>query len=72
MGSELIIFIPPLFNQYLNLQLKERVIYHIVSKNLEELKSLSNLKPSSTWNGLNYSEYITKMNLVETGGGARG
>jgi len=27
---------------------------------------------SSTWNGLNYPEYITQLNLVETGGGARG
>ena len=49
-----------------------RVIYRIVSKNLEELKGLSNIKPSSTWNGLNYPEYITELNLVETGGGARG
>ena len=24
---------------------------------------------SSTWNGLNYPEYITQLNLVETGGG---
>ena len=23
---------------------------------------------SSTWNGLNYLEYITELNLVETGG----
>ena len=27
---------------------------------------------SSTWNGLNYPEYITELNLVETGGGGLG
>jgi len=30
-------------------------------------KKLQDYSHSSTWNGLNYPEYITQLNLVETG-----